>query len=229
MHLNSIKISKYYMKHTSDYAVFTNKLTSQRLVFYPVAKNANSSTKLFLLKHLGLENKFYFLEDDMPRYLITKEMRNNLNNKNDLIGFLPPFTKFKKMNVDIKCCIVRDPIKRFISTYKNRILFHKDKNFFNHSIDLVIEKLENNLIENKHFLPQTYWLGNDLSYFTFIGKTNDLSDFINNINKFFGQNIRFPWIQTGGKKINVNLNSDQINKIKKIYEEDYFLLKDVNF
>ena len=84
------------MKHTSDYAVFTNKLTSQRLVFYPVAKNANSSTKLFLLKHIGLENKFYFLEDDMPRYLITKEMRKNLNNKNDLIGFLPPFTKFKK-------------------------------------------------------------------------------------------------------------------------------------
>ena len=39
MHLNSIKISKYYMKHTSDYAVLTNKLTSQRLVFYPVAKN----------------------------------------------------------------------------------------------------------------------------------------------------------------------------------------------
>ena len=156
-------------------------------------------------------------------------MRKNLNNKNDLIGFLPPFTKFKKMNVDIKCCIVRDPIKRFISTYKNRILFHKDKNFFNHSIDLIIEKLENNLIENKHFLPQTYWLGNNLSYFTFIGKTNDLSDFINNINKFFGQNIRFPWIQTGGKKINVHLNSDQQNKIKKIYEEDYFLLKDVNF
>ena len=54
MHLNSIKISKYYMKHTSDYAVFTNKLTSQRLVFYPVAKNANSSTKLFLLKHIYL-------------------------------------------------------------------------------------------------------------------------------------------------------------------------------
>ncbi len=30
-------------------------------------------------------------------------------------------------------------------------------------------------------------------------------------------------------QINVHLNSDQQNKIKKIYEEDYFLLKDVNF
>ena len=67
----------------------------------------------------------------MPRYLITKEMRKNLNNKNDLIGFLPPFTKFKKMNVDIKCCIVRDPIKRFLSTYKNRICITKIKVFLN--------------------------------------------------------------------------------------------------
>ena len=40
-----------------DYLILTNKLTKKKLVYYPVAKNANSSAKLFLIKHLGIENK----------------------------------------------------------------------------------------------------------------------------------------------------------------------------
>ena len=60
------------------------------------------------------------------------------------------------MEVDIKCCVVRDPIKRFISTYSNRILFHKDKAFYNFSVDEVIENLEGLNFFNKHFLPQSY-------------------------------------------------------------------------
>ena len=78
-------------------------------------------------------------------------------------------------------------------------MYHQDKGFFKHSIDLVIEKLENNLIENKHF-TSTYWLGNDLSYFTFIGKTNDLSDFINNINKFLDKILDFHGYKLVEKK-----------------------------
>ena len=66
------------------------------------------------------------------------------------------------MYVDEKCCIVRDPLKRFISAYKNRILFHKDAGFQNLNINEIIERMENNSFDNRHFLPQTYWLGDDL-------------------------------------------------------------------
>ena len=55
------------------------------------------------------------------------------------------------MEVDIPCCVVRDPIKRFISTYSNRILFHKDKAFYNFSVDEVIENLEGLNFFNKHY------------------------------------------------------------------------------
>ena len=212
-----------------DYAIFTNRNRNKKLVYYPVAKNANSSTKLFLLRHLGLENKFYFIEDEIPSHQITKKTIEKYENKNNLTGFLPPYTRFKKVDVDIKCCIVREPIQRFLSAYKNRIIFHKDIHFKNHSIDLVLEKLENNIFENKHFLPQNYWLGDDLNYFTFVGQINDLSDFINNINNFFEQKKEFPILQTGGKDSKVSLNSEQIKKIKIIYEKDYFLLRNIKF
>ena len=211
------------MKHTSDYGIFINKRTSKKLAYYPVKKNANSSSKLFFLKHLGLENQFYFIEDDLPRYKHTKEMYDKYKGKNNIVGFLPS-VPFKKINVDEKCCIIRDPLKRFVSSYKNRILFHKDKKFFKHNINLILEKLENNLFENEHFLPQSYWLGKDLNYYTIIGKLPNIRSFVDQINKFFQQEHFFPKIQTGGREFQISLNLSQINKLKKIYADDYDLI-----
>ena len=101
------------MKHTSDYFVFINKKTNKKLVYYPVKKNANSSSKLFFLKHLGIENQFYFIEDDLPRYKHTKEIYDKHKGKNNIIGFLPS-VPFKEINVDEICCIIRDRLKRFV-------------------------------------------------------------------------------------------------------------------
>ena len=53
------------MNKKNEYLILTNKHTNKKLVYYPVAKNANSSAKLFIIKHLNLENKFYFEEDDL--------------------------------------------------------------------------------------------------------------------------------------------------------------------
>ena len=217
------------MEHKSDYAIFTNKITNKKLVYYPVKKNANTSTKLFLLKHLGLEEKFFFNEDDIPRYKLTEKIVKKYRNRNNLIGFLPSAIPFRIVEADYRCCIVREPVKRFISAFKNRILYHRDKEFYNHSLDQVIEKLENNLIENKHFLPQSYSLGSDLSYYTHIGKTNNVINFVNGVNDFFQQLKVFPKLQTGGKEFNVSLKNEQIKKIKKIYDSDYFMLKDISF
>ncbi len=217
------------MEHKSDYAIFTNKITNKKLVYYPVKKNANTSAKLFLLKHLGLEEKFFFNEDDIPRYKLTEKIVKKYRNRNNLIGFLPSAIPFRIVEADYRCCIVREPVKRFISAFKNRILYHRDKEFYNHSLDQVIEKLENNLIENKHFLPQSYSLGSDLSYYTHIGKTNNVINFVNGVNDFFQQLKVFPKLQTGGKEFNVSLKNEQIKKIKKIYDSDYFMLKDISF
>ena len=104
--------------------------------------------------------------------------------KINIVSFLPSKQKFKKILADERCCLIRHPIKRFISAYNNRILYHKDKQFNNHSVDMIIEKLENNLFENKHFLPQTYFLGNDLKYFTIVANTKNISGFERKVNYF---------------------------------------------
>ena len=207
-----------------DYGIFTNKVTNKKLVYYPVAKNANSSAKFFLIKHLELENKFYNIDDQLPGYMQTDEILKKYKGKKNVINFLPPYTKFKKVIADEKCCLVRDPIARFVSGYKNRILFHRDFSFIDHSLDMVIEKLENNMFENRHFLPQNYWLGKDLKYFTIVANTSNINNFVDGINDFFQKKIDFPKIQTGGKEFQISLNLNQIKKLKKIYSDDYDLI-----
>ena len=211
-------------KSNSYYAIFENKNNGKKLIYYPCPKNANTSAKLFFARHLGIENKFVFLSDNIPQYKQSRSIFEKIN-KINIVSFLPSKQKFTKVLADEKCCIVRNPIKRFISAYNNRILFHKDTQFKNHSVDMVIEKLENNLFENKHFLPQTYFLGNDLKYFTIVANTKNISGFERKVNYFFDKKVKFPKMQTGGGEFNLKLNISQLDKLKKIYIEDFNLLE----
>ena len=210
----------------SYYPRFKNN-KQELLVYYPCKKNANSSAKLFFMKHIGFEKKVYFIEDDVPRYKkhIYLQKKSQFKNKINLIKVFPNTQKFQKVDTGLKCCITRNPVKRFVSAYKNRILFHKDKKFYNLTVDEVIEKLENGLFENTHFLPQSFFLGYDLDYFNIVADVENIKLFEKKVNNFFDKEIKFPQIQKGGSKFNVNLNITQLEKVKKIYEEDFELLK----
>ena len=216
------------MNKKITYAIFQNRNTGRKLVYYPVAKNANSSAKLFFLKHLKMDKNYYFLSDKVPEYKVNEDSKyKNLDKKYNLVNFLPSYTPFEKIKVDEKCCIIRNPIKRFISAYKNRVLFHKDFAFQNLNINEIIEKLENNSFDNKHFLPQSYWLGSDLRYFTIVSNISNMETFINGVNNFFQNKVEFPRIQTGGADENITLTDSQIIKLKKIYSSDYDLIGDL--
>tara|TARA_B100000609_G_C17100000_1_gene374049 strand:- start:177 stop:830 length:654 start_codon:yes stop_codon:yes gene_type:complete len=216
------------MNKKITYAIFQNRNTGRKLVYYPVAKNANSSAKLFFLKHLKIDKNYYFLSDKVPEYKVNEDSKyKNLDKKYNLVNFLPSYTPFEKIDVDEKCCIIRDPIKRFVSAYKNRVLFHKDFGFRNLNINEIIEKLENNSFDNRHFLPQSYWLGSDLRYFTIVSNVSNMATFINGVNNFFQNKVEFPRIQTGGADENITLTDSQIIKLKKIYSSDYALIGDL--
>ena len=216
------------MNKKITYAIFQNRNTGRKLVYYPVAKNANSSAKLFFLKHLKMDKNYYFLSDKIPEYKVNEDSKyKNLDKKYNLVNFLPSYTPFEKIDVDEKCCIIRDPIKRFVSAYKNRVLFHKDFGFRNLNINEIIEKLENNSFDNRHFLPQSYWLGSDLRYFTIVSNVSNMATFINGVNNFFQNKVEFPRIQIGGTDKNIALTNSQKNKLKKIYSSDYDLIGDL--
>ena len=216
------------MNKKITYAIFQNRNTGRKLVYYPVAKNANSSAKLFFLKHLKMDKNYYFLTDKVSEYKVNEGSKyKNLDKKYNLVNFLPSYTPFEKIDVDEKCCIIRNPIKRFISAYKNRILYHKDFGFRNLNINEIIEKLENNSFDNRHFLPQSYWLGSDLRYFTIVSNISNMETFINGVNNFFQNKVEFPRIQTSGADENITLIDSQIIKLKKIYSSDYDLIGDL--
>ena len=182
----------------------------------------------YFLKHLKIDKNYYFLADNVPEYKFIKDPKyKDLDKNYNLVNFLPSYTPFQKMYVDEKCCIVRDPLKRFISAYKNRILFHKDAGFQNLNINEIIERMENNSFDNRHFLPQTYWLGDDLRYFTIVSNISNMKIFINGVNNFFQNKVEFPRIQKGGTDENIELTNSQITKLKKIYSSDYDLIGDL--
>ena len=129
-------------------------------------------------------------------------MHENFENKSNLINLYEGKYAFQIINVDYKSCIVREPLERFISAYKNRVLFHKDKDFKNHPVNELIEKLENGNIENNHFLPQCYFLGNDLSYFDIVGILSNIKVFEDKVNSFLVKKETFLNFKQVGKSLN---------------------------
>ena len=89
--------------------------------------------ELYFANHLGIAEKYLLLGDNQPRYLQDKSIYLK-EKKIPLSNWLPSKQKFSKITAEYKCCIVRDQINRFVSAYKNRILYHKDKHFFEHKI-----------------------------------------------------------------------------------------------
>ena len=120
--------------------------------------------------------------------------------------------------------MTRDPLERFISAYKYRILWHKDICFLDYSREHVILNLEKGNFENTHFLPQGYFLGKNKYYYDLICEVKNIKVFENFVNNFFERDNIIPVIQRGVHDELIDLSSAQIERIKYIYKEDYEFL-----
>lgn len=215
----------------SAYRVFQKK-NGSNLVFYPVPKNANSSFKKLFVELLNIDEKFIFLDDEIP--MIKKyQYENKLDDKNWLWSFLPPKPKFMKLPESlnaIKLAVVRDPVDRFLSAYNNRVLWHQDNDFQNLSIKGVISNLKQNNFQNLHFLPQTYFLGSDPNYFTKISIMPSMNGMIDEICNFFEKKLSLKQLQTnhGLNPISKVELKEYIDDLKIIYYEDYKFINSIN-
>ena len=204
--------------------VFKNK-NLETLFFYPVPKNANTTAKALFASIIGVEDKFAYREN-IPKHKRPSETHlMKLGAKPSITGFFMNYEKFAKVNVDFKICIIRNPLERFISAYENRVLFHKDRGFFELSIDQVLDELILGNFENKHFLPQCYFLGEDIHYFTHVYKINEIHLFYDTLLNYFNvkNKIIIPHLQTG-RSTKITLTKAQMDKVKNIYIKDYILL-----
>lgn len=196
------------------------------LIYFPVPKVACTSIKEALLKHNDLNawKAFHASNSENPLRL--------LHEKNDSV----PLTLGHRIGMKWKgrwFCVVRDPIARFVSGYRNRILFHND---------LAKEALPENLDENPslvefvrnlerycaanmsvwhHFRPQVDFLGHRPNRFKCvfnIRQLSALSDFL----RANGVLVEFKRFQEGGGEVDVaSLDAESIAKLEAVYRDDY--------
>lgn len=95
------------------------------------------------------------------------------------------------------------------------------------TLDDVINELHRKNFENKHFLPQSFFLGSDLSYFTNVYKIRDLKLFEDQINNFFNAKLTIPHLQNKKMK-QIQLSKKQLEKLHGIYCDDFILLKKIS-
>lgn len=141
--------------------------------------------------------------------------------------------------------VVRDPIKRFISAYANRVIHHGELSeqtlkatrarrigvSFDPSIEEFVEnlaayRLASGMIRH-HTDPMTYFLGHDLSLFDKVYRIEELSAFIDDLKARTGKDFRLPTLQSGGPKIPVaTLPASTLRSIYQFCAGDYALLRD---
>ena len=202
------------------------------LVFYPVPKNANSSFKGLLARHFGVESLLEFYDDKYSR-IEAGQYAKKPKNKPWLSDFLPskrPFHDLRSVHIAYRVAVVRDPVERFFSAYKNRVLWHQDEEFRRFSVREVIRELEQGNFENRHFLPQTYFLGSSPSYYTHLAVMPDLTPALSGIQEFFGKEIPLPRLQVrhGELETDVEGNENVVRRLKNIYAADYEFIQRVS-
>lgn len=219
-------------------------LKEKKLAYVPVPKNACTTLKTFLYKFQNKRDFQDFQAGHKKFYIhdvyFTWEYK--------YWKFNDPFSEINNSDVFI-FAIVRDPLSRFISSYKNRVLFHNDIGF-----DIVAckkcvtaglpEKPDvNTYVQNlsfyqkvcpqilHHTLPQVHFLGPDPNFYSKIYPIKKVdSELWDDLSKIVGEAIYAPQkrLQTGGSEMVIDpLTSENLAKIKDLYAADYDFLDEI--
>lgn len=128
--------------------------------------------------------------------------------------------------------IVRDPNKRFVSAYKDRVLKKNKDNFDNKSFDNLIYQLDN-LVTSKtdfgmHIRPQTWWLGQDPTIYDSFYWTYDINNgFKKRLEKILG--LKIP-DNHRNQSLNLELEIPKKyrNVLENLYKDDYNLISELS-
>lgn len=147
-----------------------------------------------------------------------------------------PFDRQPSSGAGIRVALVRDPVRRFTSFYKNRILFKGAADV--HQFDRLANQqmrstptpsyLIKNLDDYRKLVPtidhhaarQVEFLGRDLSYYDYVFAANSVPAFEAFMSGLAGHDVRLPHQQVSGSK-DVSLPWLTRRTVKRYYGEDY--------
>jgi hypothetical protein len=185
--------------------------------FFPIPKTASTSIKVMLFPQEAKNGKP--LHKDNPAVNFNKTRH----------------TQFKNWK---KLAVVRDPIERVISCYRNKIVnahqlfidFSILRNFNmlseNPTFDEFVEKIELYSVASRavkhHIQPTTFFLGSDSKYFTRLYKISEIAQLRADLTVWLNRPvIEVHRNKTTTKTPPIIVTPNAIDKLKKIYKQDY--------
>jgi hypothetical protein len=145
-----------------------------------------------------------------------QELRNAVNEMHSIRDML---------NAEVFFTIVRDPIDRFVSAYKNRILYlNKCPEVSFGEFVLNYEKFKNDgkysdIIH--HTKPITFFCGKDPSIFTHIFNTNQLDKVKILLENIYGVQLPDIVLNKSDENTKLDISDRCMEKLQSIYAEDY--------
>ena len=197
------------------------KLDDLRLAYFYLPKNASTTIKQMMFRIL--KNRTYDWDAD--------------GSVHDVLNPTAPLLELEKLDAYFKFAVVRDPIERFISAFRNRILHHKDgiKNgAISHDfedINYFVAHLEHAMAHalsvQNHFSEQRLWLGGELGHLDRVYKMGETAEVKTLLEKRSGLTLEDSPKQTGGPKLSHGaLTRASLDTLLAYYKRDYELLAD---
>ncbi|QDA35701.1 sulfotransferase family protein (plasmid) [Paracoccus liaowanqingii] len=212
-------------RKTAKVAIIVDKI---RLAYFPSPKVACTSVKYMFYK---LENGRDFVDG----------IRNSTMFHIHSYYGSSPFSAapLDRLAAHERICIVRDPIKRFLSCYSNRVLFHRELSEHHlspeaiaagavpdPSLKIFTERLniyrKHSSSIRHHTDPQTHFIGPDPKFYSKIYQMGNLDELASDLSLKSGIELDLPHAQNGGEKINPReLSADLLDRIREFYRKDY--------
>ena len=207
--------------------------TKLKVLYYPVPKVAGTS-----IRHALFEADNGFAYRDMLLGGKKIELNHIYGAKTT------PFVPAKPAAGVAKIAVVRDPLERLVSVYRNRVLYYnqtKSSELTKFKVDPGlppkpdIETFVMNLHEYRkvpgiahHTNPHVHFLGKDLDYFDRVFRFEQLAEFEAWLSARAKKPVRLPKLRTEGPEIPPSVLSARATKrVYKLYAHDYTLLKGI--
>lgn len=207
------------------------RIPKLKLAYFPVPKVACTSLKKACFE---LENGFPFKDFWVNGTL--RHIHNIYESRPLRVEFQSSVNDFSH-----RICLVRDPIKRVLSCYSNRVVFHRELVKWalppaaltaglkpNPTLHEFIEHFELyrsvSVSIAHHTEPMTTFLGVDPKLYTRIYRFEEISEIGELFSALNGGPIRISHEQSEGPKFDPqDLSSHETNKIRAFYASDYDL------
>ena len=205
------------------------RIANTQLVYVPVPKIACTSIKFAILDQCSPDTAEILRASDLPG--------KGVHGIFPSVAMRPKFAMMAMSPLTKWFCVVRDPLRRFVSGYRNRILHHRDlealdRSVFEHaglSPNPDPDEFAMNLgryaeisgSTKHHFGPLCMFLGHRPRMFHRIFCISEIDE-IANYMAAYGGPAEIPHEQTGGPKMSVkDLSPNSIAHLQAYYSNDY--------